>query len=119
MAPTSPTPVPIRIIILTINIGVFKIIIIIIIIVIVISIYQRINKGTRKNIKTDDIVMTVIPSVCLSSLGPFVEAALNPFSNATSFFFDWLLYVFKRQTVREEANAETKSQRVMNKIMHR
>ena len=82
MAPTSPTPVPIRIIILTISIGVFKIIIIII--VIVISIYQRSSKGTRTNIKTDDIVMTVIPSLCLSSLGPFVEAALNP--NATSFF---------------------------------
>ena len=88
MALTSATPVPVRIIMLIITIVVIKLIIIII--VIVISIYPRRNIGARKkNIKTDDIVMTVIPSGCLSSLGPFVGAALNPFRNATSFLFDW------------------------------
>ena len=86
MALTNPTPVPIRIIILIITRVVIKIIIIIIVIVIVISIYQRSNKGTRKNIKTDDIVMTVIPSVCFLSLRPFVGAALNPISGTQLLF---------------------------------
>ena len=73
-----------------------------------ISAEQYRNKKKIFILRTDDIVMMVLPSVCPSSVRSLVGAALYPFRNATSFFFDWWLNVLKMQRVKDKTNAETK-----------